>query len=122
MPISRHNTPLPSNVRASSGLGSEATHPRQVRRQPLIRTATLPTVLWNPQWVAPVFPQDRTITLDDLKSTAFKDATDGGNVEKFELIAPNVRELAKAFSNELGKAAEIGDFTSVLSPEREFVM
>lgn len=72
--------------------------------------------------MAPVFPEDRTIPLDDLKSTAFKDATDGGNVEKFELIAPNVRELAKAFSNELGKAAEIGDFTSVLSPEREFVM
>jgi hypothetical protein len=113
--ISHRNTPSPGNTHASS---SEATH----SRQPLIRTASLPTVLWNQPWVAPVFPEDRTIPLADLKSTAFREASDGRNIEKFELRGPDVRELAKALSNVLGEAAEKGDFTSVLSPQRDFFM
>ena len=91
--------------------------------QPLIRTPSLPVVLWTQQWVAPNFPEDQIIPLADLRSTAFREATEGSNnVEKFELRRPNVRELATAFSNRLGEAAEHGDFTSVLSPQRDFVM
>ena len=123
MPIALRNTPTPGNARAldSSALSSEATHVTHPR-QPLIRTASLPTVLWNQQWVAPVFPDDQTISLADLKETAFREATDGHNVDKFELRGPDVRDLAKAFSNVLGEAAENRDFTSVLSPQRDFVM
>lgn len=84
--------------------------------------ASLPVVLWDQQWVAPIFPEDQTISLADLKSTAFKEATEGCNVEKFELRGPNVLELAKSFLNILGEAAIHGDFTSVLSPQRDFVM
>ena len=92
-------------------------------RQPLIRTPSLPVVLWTQQWVAPNFPEDQIIPLADLRSTAFREATEGSNnVEKFELGGPDVRELATAFSNKLGEAAEHGDFTSVLSPQRDFVM
>jgi hypothetical protein len=84
--------------------------------------ASLPVVLWSQRWVAPIFSENQTIHLADLRSTAFKEATEGCNIEKFELSGPDVRELAKDFSNILGEAAKHGDFTSVLSPEREFVM
>lgn len=84
--------------------------------------ATLPVILWNRPWVAPVYPEDQTIPLADLRSTAFIEANEGCDAEKFELRGADVRELAKAFSNLLGKAAELGDFTHILSPEREFVV
>lgn len=84
--------------------------------------ASLPVLPWSQQWIAPVFHENQTIPLDDLKSTAFREATEGGDVEKFELRGTDVRDLAKAFSNILGEAAKDGDFTSVLSPQRDFVM
>lgn len=97
---------------------SEATQ----SRQPLIRTASLPSVLWSQQWVAPIVPENKTIPLADLRSSAFREATEGRDVEKFELRGTNVRELAKSFSDILGEAAKCGDFTSVLSPQRDFLM
>ena len=84
--------------------------------------ASFPVILWNQQWIAPTFPDDQTISLADLRTTAFREATEGHNVEKFELRGSDVRELAKAFLNILGEAAGHGDFTSVLSPQRDFVM
>jgi hypothetical protein len=84
--------------------------------------ASLPDVLWSQQWTAPIIPEDQIIPLADLRTTAFGEATQGSDVEKFELQGPDVRELAKAFSDVLAKAAEHRDFTSVLSPQREFVM
>ena len=83
---------------------------------------SIPNVLWGQQWVAPVFPEDQTIPLAELKSMAFKEATEGCDVEKFDLQGSNVCELAKAFSNLLGEAAVSGDFTLVLLPTRDFVM
>lgn len=84
--------------------------------------ASLPDVLWSQQWSAPIIPEDRIIPLADLRTTAFGEATRGCNEEKFELRGPDVRELAKALSDVLAKAAEHRDFTSVLSPRREFFM
>jgi hypothetical protein len=84
--------------------------------------ASLPDVLWSQQWTAPVIPEDKIIPLADLRTTAFGEATQGCNVENFEIRGPDVHELAKAFSAVLAKAAENRDFTSVLSPQREFIM
>jgi hypothetical protein len=84
--------------------------------------ASLPVVLWGRRWVAPTFPESKIIPMADLKSVAFREATEGYNVEKFELRGLDVRELAKDFLDTLAEAARRGDFTSVLSPQRDFVM
>lgn len=122
LPVTRHNTPspLPRNISDPNppALISEADQPHQ----PLIQTASLPVVLWNQPWVTPAFPEDQAIPLADLRSTAFKEATEGSNTEKFELRGSDVREFTKAFSNALSKAVEHGDFTTILLPQREFVM
>ena len=112
-------SPLPRSVSESvPSLTSEATQSRQL----FIRTAPLPTVLWSQQWVAPIIPENQTIPLADLRSTAFREANEGHNVGRFELRGADVQELAKSFSDILGEAAKCGDFTSVLSPQRDFFM
>jgi hypothetical protein len=121
-PTAHGNASLPppniSVPSASVTLISEAAQPHQ----PLIRMASIPNVLWGQQWVAPVFPEHQTIPLAELRSTAFREATEGCDMEKFELRGSDVCEIVKAFSNILGEAAKSGDFTSVLSPQHDFVM
>lgn len=116
-----HNGTLPTVPRNISVPSASVASPAQTR-QPLIRMASIPNVLWGQQWVAPVFSEDQTIPLAELKSVAFKEATEGCDMEKLDLRGSDVRELAKAFSNLLGEAAVNGDFTSVLLPARDFVM
>jgi hypothetical protein len=82
----------------------------------------MPDVLWGQQWVAPVVPENEKISVAELRPTAFREANEGCNIEKFELYGSDVRELARAFSNILGEAAGRQDFTHVLSPQRDFVM
>ena len=61
--------------------------------------ASLPIVLWNQQWIAPTFPEDQTIPFVDLRTSTFREATEGHNIEKFDLLGSDVRELAKSFKN-----------------------
>ncbi|KAF8230858.1 hypothetical protein L208DRAFT_1473398, partial [Tricholoma matsutake] len=86
----------------------------------LVQTASIPEVLWVHQWAVPVFLKSKTIPLADMKSTAFREATVGSDVEKLEIRGSDVRALAQAFLNTLGEAVKRGDFTSVLLPQREF--
>lgn len=72
------------------------------------------------QWAAPVFLESKAIPLADVRSTAFREATVGSDVEKLEIHGSDVHALAQAFLNMLGEAVKRGDFTSVLLPQREF--
>ena len=96
--------------------------PQRLQQPPqaLIRTASIPDILWVRRWAAPVFSESEIIPLADLRLTAFMEATAGSVVEKLEVHGSDVRELARSFLNMLGEAAKRGDFTSVLSPERAF--
>ena len=70
----------------------------------------------------PIFLEDQTTPLAELKSVAFKEAAEGCDMEKLNLRGSDVHELAKAFSNLLGEAAVSGDFTLVLLLAHDFVM
>lgn len=84
----------------------------------------IPPAIWTTQWV-PIESRHtglHSIDIGTLLESVCSAANNGIVWVDLEVSGPDVASLAAQFKTMLGDAVDSGDFTSILLPERSFVM
>jgi hypothetical protein len=84
--------------------------------------STLPSAIWQTPWAPPVGRYNGLFSLGSLNRERIYEVATSGVVAELEVRGPNAAAMAKTFMAMLGRAAEAGDFTDILAPERTFVV
>jgi hypothetical protein len=80
----------------------------------------LPPRIWAAQWSSHLPPGNPKFTMEYLTNEVLVEATKGQTARRFVLRGPDVPALAISLKKKLAAAA--GDFTNILSTERDFLM
>jgi hypothetical protein len=83
---------------------------------------TYPSSIWANPWVPPQDNLPTPLAGLPLPSGIYEAATHGTVPLKLEVRGTSVANLASSFMRMLGDAAEEGDFSTILSPDRSFTM
>jgi hypothetical protein len=79
-------------------------------------------VIWTTEWVPIEGHHAGLYSLETLLENVCSAANSGIIWDDLEVCGPDIKGLVAKFKAMLGDAVDSGDFTSVLSPERSFVM
>lgn len=96
-----------------------ARAPQVIERQASLNH--LPPTLWSQPWT-PSFNHNQMLTVNDLPNGVFDAATDNSIVSDFHVRGSSMTDLIQAFVTKIESALETGDFTDILTPDREFIM
>lgn len=112
----------PTSAPAMSQPSLRLSTPITIREiSPTIAQSTLPTQLWNGRWQAQ--QSSGVITFEDsLSELVFAQAVEETDSPDLLIAGVSVDELAQGLVKEIAIALKDGDFTKILSPDREFTM
>jgi hypothetical protein len=79
-----------------------------------------PTAVWELEWRQST-PNAGLYEIEYLPSSAYVAATAGSTTRSLSLRGRSVAELSLRFDEVLGRCAESGDYTEILSRHRHFV-
>lgn len=83
---------------------------------------SLPESIWRVPWVQSHGRYMGLFSLRTLTDRVYEAATSGAPSEPLSLHGPNLKALVLDFKDLLRNAANDGDFTNILSPDRSFYM
>ena len=125
IPSNRQNNPLPSRSAAHTIPAAQARPTAShLASEPSI--ARLPSRIWTtPTWRPP--PPNLTThglySIDDVARYLHSHSFVPGDPEsKLTITGHNIMDLALKYRQEIGTAVLNNDFSTILSPDREFVM
>lgn len=122
---SRH-TPQPTPPAPSTSSTSAAVTPSQItatlQRNSSIASIDAPPSIWTSDWVPTERRHVGLFSVDTLLQNVCNAATSEVQWDDLEVRDTDVEGIAAKLKVMLHDAAERGDFTNILSPERSFVM
>ena len=119
-PRSRHASGGSSTSTGQSPPQSEASEPSRLSPMSVVERQS--SEIWAQPWTPPIISEDDIVPIYDIKARAFEEASAGVDFDSFQLRGCSVRELIKALCSALETSVEEGDFTSILSSNRDFIM
>jgi hypothetical protein len=105
-------------IPASSSSGTAAA----LQRNSSLSLDDVPAAIWTTDWVPIEGRHAGLYSAETLLDNVCSAANSGIIGDDLEVRGPDVGSLTAKFKAMLGDAVDSGDFTSVLSPERSFVM